>query len=56
MGLPLSSLAMIIRVRQYDADDYARDMADFIADPVKGNGIVVFTIGLGTVNWPEKFG
>lgn len=32
----------------YDADDYARDMADFIADPVKGNGIVIFTIGLGT--------
>lgn len=32
----------------YDADDYARDMADFIADPKKGNGIVIFTIGLGT--------
>ena len=32
----------------YDADDYARDMADFIADPVDGNGIVIFTIGLGT--------
>lgn len=32
----------------YDADDYARDMADFIANPSTGNGIVIFTIGLGT--------
>ncbi len=31
----------------YDADDYARDMADFIADPVDGQGITIFTIGLG---------
>jgi hypothetical protein len=32
---------------EYDADDYARDMADDVADPVDGNGITVFTIGLG---------
>lgn len=32
---------------EYDADDYARDQADYIADPVDGNGITIFTIGLG---------
>lgn len=32
---------------EYDADDYARDQADFIADPVDGQGITIFTIGLG---------
>jgi Flp pilus assembly protein TadG len=32
----------------YDADDYARDMADFVANRVTGNGIVIYTIGLGT--------
>ena len=31
----------------YDADDYARDQADFIANPVTGQGITIFTIGLG---------
>ena len=31
----------------YDADDYARDMADFVADSVDGQGAVVFSIGLG---------
>lgn len=31
----------------YDADDYAREWADFIADPDDGQGITVFTIGLG---------
>jgi len=31
----------------YDADDFARDMADFVADPVNGQGAVIFTIGLG---------
>jgi len=31
----------------YDADDYARDQADFLADPVNGQGVTVFTIGLG---------
>lgn len=30
----------------YDADDYARDMADFVANPIDGNGITIFTIGL----------
>lgn len=33
----------------YDADDYARDQADFVADPVTGQGISVFTIGLGNL-------
>jgi Flp pilus assembly protein TadG len=32
--------------RRYDADDYARDMADFVGDPDKGQGALVFTIGL----------
>jgi len=31
----------------YDADDYARDMADFVADPEYGQGAVTFSIGLG---------
>jgi hypothetical protein len=31
----------------YDADDYARDVADNVADPVDGQGITIFTIGLG---------
>ncbi|MFN8411923.1 MAG: hypothetical protein U0Z26_06005 [Anaerolineales bacterium] len=33
----------------YDADDYARDMADFLADPVNGQGATIFTIGLGNL-------
>ncbi len=32
----------------YDADDYARDAADDLANPETGNGITIFTIGLGT--------
>jgi len=31
----------------YDADDYARDRADLVADPVNGQGAVIFSIGLG---------
>jgi hypothetical protein len=31
----------------YDADDYARDRADSLSNPVTGNGITIFTIGLG---------
>lgn len=31
----------------YDAEDFARDRADELADPVNGNGITIFTIGLG---------
>jgi hypothetical protein len=31
----------------YDADDYTRDAADFLANPVTGMGVTVFTIGLG---------
>lgn len=33
----------------YDADDYAYDMADFVADPDTGQGGVIFTIGLGNL-------
>lgn len=33
----------------YDADDYARDMADYLANPVTGQGVTVFTIGLGNL-------
>jgi hypothetical protein len=33
----------------YDADDYARDMADFVADPVNGQGAAIFSIGLGNM-------
>jgi Flp pilus assembly protein TadG len=31
----------------YDADDYARDMADDLATLTTGNGVTVYTIGLG---------
>ncbi len=34
---------------EYDADDYARDMGDFVADPVNGQGVTIFTIGLGNL-------
>ena len=33
----------------YDADDYARDQGDFVADPVNGQGVTIFTIGLGNL-------
>jgi hypothetical protein len=31
----------------YDADDYARDMADDLATLTSGDGVTIFTIGLG---------
>ena len=31
----------------FDADDYARDMADFVTSPDTGQGAVLFSIGLG---------
>lgn len=31
----------------YDADDFARDSADSVADPDTGGGITIYTIGLG---------
>lgn len=34
---------------EYDADDFARDMGDFVADPVDGQGVTIFTIGLGNL-------
>ncbi len=33
----------------YDADDYARNQAEFVANPVTGQGVTVFTIGLGNL-------
>jgi hypothetical protein len=33
----------------YDADDYARDMADYVADPVNGQGAAIFSICLGNM-------
>ena len=32
---------------EYDAVSYARDQADFLANPATGTGVTVFTIGLG---------
>lgn len=33
----------------YDADDYARDAADFITNPLTGQGATIFSIGLGNL-------
>jgi hypothetical protein len=33
----------------YDSDDYARDIADLVANPDSGGGITVFTIGYGAL-------
>jgi Flp pilus assembly protein TadG len=33
----------------YDADDYARDAADFLANPLTGQGATIFSIGLGNL-------
>lgn len=33
----------------YDAEDYARTQADFIGNPVTGQGVTMFTIGLGNL-------
>ncbi len=44
----------------YDADDYARDMADFVAKDdtgtVKGQNALIFTIGLGDLVTEIKYG
>ena len=36
-----------MQISLYDADDYARDMADDLANLVSGNGVTIYTIGLG---------
>ena len=41
LGTPLDA-------QWYDADDYARDMIDFVTDPLAGQGAMMFSIGLGT--------
>ena len=33
----------------YDADDWARDAADFLANPTTGQGVAIFSIGLGNL-------
>jgi hypothetical protein len=33
--------------QNYDADDYARDMADFVTSPDTGQNAVIYSIGLG---------
>jgi hypothetical protein len=43
-----SAIPPVLADINYDADDYARDAADDLANPVTGNGVVIFTIGLGT--------
>lgn len=35
------------QISYYDADDYARDQADNLATAISGEGITIFTIGLG---------
>lgn len=42
---PLNGQTMQISL--YDADDYARDMADDLSTLVSGNGVTIYTIGLG---------
>ncbi|MCF6277267.1 MAG: VWA domain-containing protein [Anaerolineales bacterium] len=34
---------------EYDADDYARDMADFVTSPDSGQNAVIYAIGLGNL-------
>ncbi len=34
-------------ISYYDADDYARDMADGLAGLISGEGVTIYTIGLG---------
>lgn len=36
-----------IQISPYDADDYARDMADNLAAMKSGTGVTIYTIGLG---------
>ncbi|KXK15755.1 MAG: hypothetical protein UZ14_CFX002000342 [Chloroflexi bacterium OLB14] len=35
------------QISLYDADDYARDKADDLANMITGNGVTIYTIGLG---------
>jgi Flp pilus assembly protein TadG len=42
---PMNGVTQTISI--YDADDYARDMADDLAGLISGNGVTIYTIGLG---------
>jgi hypothetical protein len=43
---PLNNVTYNISL--YDAEDYAKDMADALATLTTGNGVTIYTIGLGT--------
>ena len=46
-----------MQISLYDAEDYARDMADDLATLVSGNGVTIYTIGLGAqIQNPAKDG
>lgn len=46
-----------MQISLYDAEDYARDMADNLATLTTGNGVTVYTIGLGAqIQAPAKDG
>lgn len=45
---PFDSSQTIDDMSLYDAEDYARDMADNLAAMKSGNGVTIYTIGLGT--------
>ncbi|MCB0103808.1 MAG: hypothetical protein KDD74_17305, partial [Anaerolineales bacterium] len=42
---PLSEVVEVVNI--YDADDFARDMADQLAALKSGDGVTIYTIGLG---------
>ena len=44
---PVSGVAATPDPSIYDPDDYARDMADRLATAISGEGVTIYTIGLG---------
>jgi hypothetical protein len=45
---PEDGSSSTIQISLYDADDYARDMADNLATTTDGTGVTIYAIGLGT--------
>jgi hypothetical protein len=41
---------------EYDADDYARDVADDLTNPALGQSVTFYTIGLGDYIWNASRG
>lgn len=39
--------SLVMDISLYDAEDYARDMADNLAAMKSGNGVTIYSIGLG---------